>query len=322
MIFFLQETLIVWSEADQYDLALSFQEKDGCDEIWEKICTVSFLTHSSHKFYLTSEYMIHYERRKKKSLISIVFKQVQGKDPSLDVTQDCIEESEEDRYEEFPDAAPPIEMPPCELSKLDEIAELFRSVLSTPIRKEKLFLALEAEGYIKKLLDLFHMCEDLENIDGLHNLYEIFKSIFLLNKTELFEILFADDTIFDVVGVLEYDPALKTPAHHREYLQKTVRFKEVIPISNRDLLNKIHQTYRVQYIQDVILPTPSVFEENMLSTLTSFVFFNKVEIVGMIQVLCYWKVIFHIGICSVNLWKRNLKCIQVSGIFRIAELKE
>lgn len=43
MIFFLQETLIVWSEADQYDLALSFQEKDGCDEIWEKICTVSVL---------------------------------------------------------------------------------------------------------------------------------------------------------------------------------------------------------------------------------------------------------------------------------------
>ena len=36
-----QETLIVWSEADNYDLALSFQEKAGCDEIWEKICQVS-----------------------------------------------------------------------------------------------------------------------------------------------------------------------------------------------------------------------------------------------------------------------------------------
>ncbi|KAJ7381955.1 SMEK 2, suppressor of mek1 (Dictyostelium) [Desmophyllum pertusum] len=33
-----QETLIVWSEGDNYDLALSFQEKVGCDEIWEKIC--------------------------------------------------------------------------------------------------------------------------------------------------------------------------------------------------------------------------------------------------------------------------------------------
>lgn len=46
-----QETLIVWSEGDNFDLALSFQEKAGCDEIWEKIC------------------------------------QVQGKDPSVDITQ-------------------------------------------------------------------------------------------------------------------------------------------------------------------------------------------------------------------------------------------
>jgi hypothetical protein len=35
-----QETLIVWSEGDNFDLALSFQEKAGCDEIWEKICQV------------------------------------------------------------------------------------------------------------------------------------------------------------------------------------------------------------------------------------------------------------------------------------------
>lgn len=55
-------------------------------------------------------------------------------------------------------------------------------------------------------------------------------------------------------------------------------------MTNSELAAKIHQTYRVQYIQDVILPVPSVFEENMLSSLSSFVFFNKVEIVSMIQV--------------------------------------
>jgi len=36
----LQDTLIVWTEQDK-DYALSFQEKAGCDEIWEKICQVS-----------------------------------------------------------------------------------------------------------------------------------------------------------------------------------------------------------------------------------------------------------------------------------------
>lgn len=63
-----------------------------------------------------------------------------------------------------------------------------------------------------------------------------------------------------------------------------IRFKEVISISNPELLAKIHQTHRVQYIQDVVLPAPSMFEDNMLSALSSFIFFNKVEIVTLIQV--------------------------------------
>ncbi|KAL8612838.1 Serine/threonine-protein phosphatase 4 regulatory subunit 3A [Nucella lapillus] len=242
-----QETLIVWSEADNYDLALSFQEKAGCDEIWEKIC------------------------------------QVQGRDPSVEITQDVVDESEDERYDEMPDAAPPIELPACELSKLEEIVEIFSSVLPSPIRREKLAVAIENDGYIKKLVDLFHMCEDLENTEGLHHLFDIFKSMFLLNKNALFEIMFSDEVIFDIVGVLEYDPSSPQPAKHRDYLRNKAKFKEVVPMTNSELENKIHQTYRVQYIQEVILPTPSVFEENMLSSLSSFIFFNKVEIVSMIQ---------------------------------------
>ena len=37
----IKDTLIVWSELDN-DYAISFQEKAGCDEIWEKICQVSY----------------------------------------------------------------------------------------------------------------------------------------------------------------------------------------------------------------------------------------------------------------------------------------
>ena len=58
----------------------------------------------------------------------------------------------------------------------------------------------------------------------------------------------------------------------------------MIPLKNSQLVDKIQQTYRVQYIHDVILPTPSVFEDNLLSTLTSFIYFNKVEIVSLLQV--------------------------------------
>ncbi|XP_001663481.2 serine/threonine-protein phosphatase 4 regulatory subunit 3 isoform X2 [Aedes aegypti] len=242
-----QDTLIVWSEGDNFDLALSFQEKAGCDEIWEKIC------------------------------------QVQGKDPSVEITQDVVEESEDERFEDMSDSAPPIELPPCELSRLEDISEVIANGLTSQIRKDKLAQAIESENYIKKLLNLFHMCEDLENHEGLHYLYEIFKNIFLLNKNALFEIMFAEDTIFDVVGCLEYDPTGNPPKQHRQYLKQLAKFREAIPIRNSDLLAKIHQTYRVQYIQDIVLPTPSVFEDNMLNTLSSFIFFNKVEIVTLIQ---------------------------------------
>ncbi|CAG9837422.1 unnamed protein product [Diabrotica balteata] len=242
-----QDTLIVWSEGDNFDLALSFQEKLGCDEIWEKIC------------------------------------QVQGKDPSVEITQDIVEESEDERFDDMSDSAPPIELPSCELSRLEDISELISNCLSSPMRKEKLATAIESEGYIRKLINLFHMCEDLESMEGLHHLYDIFKNIFLLNKNVLFDVMFSDELIFDVVGCLEYDPSSPTPKRHREYLKQQATFREAIPIKNTELLSKIHQTFRVQYIQDVVLPTPSVFEENMLSTLSSFIFFNKVEIVSLVQ---------------------------------------
>lgn len=208
---------------------------------------------------------------------------MQGKDPSVEITQDIVEESEDERFEEMSDSAPPIELPPCEIVRLEDIAEVISSGLTSPIRKEKLAMAIESENYIKKLLNLFHICEDLENLEGLHHLYDIFKNIFLLNKNALFEIMFAEDTIFDVVGCLEYDPSGNPPKRHRQYLKQLAKFREAIPIKNPDLLAKIHQTYRVQYIQDIVLPTPSVFEDNMINTLSSFIFFNRVEIVTLIQ---------------------------------------
>lgn len=202
----------------------------------------------------------------------------------MEITQDIVEESEDERFEEMSDSAPPVELPPCELSRLEDISEAIVSGLATPLRKEKLAMALESENYIEKLLNLFHMCEDLENLEGLHHLFEIFKNIFLLNKNALFEIMFAEDTIFDVVGCLEYDPSLPSPKKHRQYLRQMAKFREALPIKNQNLLAKIHQTYRVQYIQDIVLPTPSVFvEDNMLNTLSSFIYFNKVEIVTLIQ---------------------------------------
>ncbi|CAF2785018.1 unnamed protein product [Rotaria sp. Silwood2] len=252
-----QETLIVWSEGEKYDLALSFQEKACCDDIWENICDVqgkdssTFLTNANN---LTNDSAIY------------------------ESDDDCGESNE--NY-----LSSTISLPSVELSQLHDICNLFSpDKVRDATRRDLLARAVESENYIKKLLDLFHICEDLENIDSLHQLYEIIRSIFYLNKSTLFEILCNDEYIMDIVGCLEYEPQLtiKTKRNHREFLNKKATFKEVIPIGNQELLGKIHQTYRIQYIQDAILPTPSLFEENLLSTMNSFLFFNKVEIVTLL----------------------------------------
>lgn len=208
--------------------------------------------------------------------------QVQGKDPSVNITQDLNDDGEDDTGLDGGSdmglgSNDPVDLVPCELAQLEQIVGLFTSCLPNMTRREKLAIAVEGSDYIPNLLSLFRMCEDLENIEGLYHLHEIFKVLFMLNRNSIFETLFNEKNIMDTIGCLEYDPALVVRRKHREYLTNDAKFKEVIPISNQELKKKIHQTFRVQYIQDIILPTPSVFEENMLSTLSSFIFFNKVS---------------------------------------------
>jgi protein phosphatase-4 regulatory subunit 3 len=239
-----EETLIVWTENDNTDLALSFQEKTGCNDLWAQICDI------------------------------------QGTNPSASVTQEAEDGDTSDTHL---DESCIIELPLCELGKLEEIFDLVTTAIPSPMHRESLVQAMERENYIPKLLELFHICEDLENPMGLHHLYNIFRTLFLINKAALLNVMFQEEHIVSVVGCLEYNPSKPQPVRHREYLAQVSRHREVIPFNNPQLLNKIHQTYQVMYIQEVILPTPSLFEENMMSALNSFVMFNKADIINTIQ---------------------------------------
>lgn len=119
-----------------------------------------------------------------------------------------------------------------------------------------------------------------------------------LNQMTVFEVLFAPDVLIDVLGMLEYSepPNIKdlTPTEiqnydfsdrpkHRQYICEKVKFRQVLDMTKKDdLLSKIHQLFRVQYITDCVLPPPSLFEDTNLTTMVTWIFFNKVEIVNSI----------------------------------------
>lgn len=74
-------------------------------------------------------------------------------------------------------------------------------------------------------------------------------------------------------------PNLK--ANHRNYLADESRFNEVIPIPNIKIRQRIKQTFKLQFLKDVVLAR--LLDDPTFSLLTSMIYFNQIEIIGYLQ---------------------------------------
>ncbi|KAL0414813.1 UNVERIFIED_CONTAM: Serine/threonine-protein phosphatase 4 regulatory subunit [Sesamum radiatum] len=170
------------------------------------------------------------------------------------------------------------ELPPVELSTLPLILKIVESGIADQLRVTELIL--HDQVFLRKLMELFRVCEDLENIDGLHLIFKIVRGIILLNSPQIFEKMFGDELIMDVIGCLEYDPEVPH-SHHRNFLKEHVVFKEAIPIKDPVVLSKIHQTYRVGYLKDVILPR--ALDEAIIANFNSIIHSNNAIVVSLLK---------------------------------------
>ncbi|RCI10541.1 hypothetical protein L249_4360 [Ophiocordyceps polyrhachis-furcata BCC 54312] len=245
------ETLIVWQEPDSgVDMALSFQEADGCAMIWFTDTAVAGASPRAFPVVV---------RRTNNG----------GADDTLD----------DDLAMEMP---PAVSLPPAELGNLAEIESSMRAMASTTNGRDALTKAVMEEGYIGKLIPLVEMAEDLESLADLHRLCTIMKTILLLNDTTIIERAVSDECVLGVVGALEYDPDFPNhKANHRLWLDNQGRFKEVVPIEDDKTREKIHHTYRLQYLKDVVLAR--ILDDPTFSVLNSLIFFNQVDIVQHLQ---------------------------------------
>ena len=117
-------------------------------------------------------------------------------------------------------------------------------------------------SYLQKLLHLFaaldvKAAESEVALDLCFQLYLIFKNVIALNDQGIFAHLIEPDNMELLLGVLEYDPDYyfnKQFVPHRLYLKKCVIFREVVPIpTEKDLFQRIHLPYRLNYLRDVAL---------------------------------------------------------------------
>jgi protein phosphatase 4 regulatory subunit 3 len=175
-----------------------------------------------------------------------------------------------------------ITLPDPELGNLPDIEHVIRIASSTPGGREALSKFLLREDYVAKVIPLVEMSEDLESLADLHKLCNVMKSLILLNDNAIIEHLVTDEIITGVVGALEYDPDFPThKANHRQYLNDTTRYKEVVPIRDQMIQKKIRHTWRLQYLKDVVLAR--ILDDPTFSVLNSIIFFNQVDIVQHLQ---------------------------------------
>nr|POE52334.1 uncharacterized protein CFP56_70253 [Quercus suber] len=235
-----QDTLIVWTESNGVDMALSFQEAEGCLAIWEFVSDI------------------------------------QGRLAPL--------APDDGHPDDSMDAAHPIGLPEPQLGRLDEIEAAIRAAAQTPPGRDALtkFIMNPEQLYIMKLTPLVSMAEDLESLADLHKLCTIMKHLILLNDTAIIEFVVTDQAVMGVVGALEYDPDFPSHrANHRQYLSDASRFKEVVTIEHPEVRRKIHYTYRLLYLKDVVLAR--ILDDPTFSVLNSLIFFHQVDIVNHLQ---------------------------------------
>eukprot|EP00842_Homolaphlyctis_polyrhiza_P006972 jgi/Hompol1/864/HPOL_002583-RA len=241
-----QETLIVWAEPEGSDLALSFQEAAGCVQMWNHIQEL----------------------------------QQRMAADKHDIDQLPLSEAAEVAPEDALNMS--TELPDPSFQTLPQIEQIIQMASRTIFTREITAKHILESQFLPKLLSLFAMCEDLESTQELFMLSSIMRTLLLFNERSIYEYILQEDIFLQIVGVLEYDkefPHIK--ANHREYLQTQTRFKEVIPIKAEYVINKIKETYRAQYLKDVVLVR--VADDQTFQTISSIIYLNHVEIIYAIR---------------------------------------
>ncbi|KAJ3233192.1 Platinum sensitivity protein [Chytriomyces hyalinus] len=246
-----QDTLIVWTEEDGTDMALSFQEQEGCNDLWTLINDI------------------------KKKLAAGV--SVPG--PDIDALPHSSEEednSQDELLRRSGDSYPSLPTP--SMGAIKEIEETVFAASKGAYGRNQLSKFILAENYVEKLLPLLEMCEDMESTDELYSLSHIVKMIVFLNEPKIYEYILQDDVFPIIVGMLEYDR--EYPSAQSSYRQQvsSAQFKQLIPIPDTSVATKITQTYRLQFLRDTALAR--MLDDSTFAALNSMVFFNQVDIVG------------------------------------------
>lgn len=251
-----QETLIVWTDSNGSDLALSFQETEGCADLCDFIIRVQQGNFSPGI-----------------SLYYVIPNSNEGDDITELITG-------------------PIRYPPEEpnASNICEVLETVNQGANAQYTRTNILDFIVEKEYFMKLVKVFTEAEENKDIETLYAVSDVIKSLFLYNESSILEnMLSSEEKIMGLVGILEYDseyPDFK--ASHREYLTKQA-FTTVIPVGNIGIFKR---DFYLNYLKDVVLAR--FLDEPTFGLLASLIYANQMEIFEFIKDACILEQLFKI----------------------------
>ncbi|CCE82141.1 Piso0_002839 [Millerozyma farinosa CBS 7064] len=256
-----QETLIVWTDLSGKDLALSFQETEGCADLCEFIIKVQQEQYSP-------EISLYYVMPRTSVIDGDSFSQNGLSDITELITGPV-------KYPELP-----------ETNNLEGILDNVCQGLNSQFIKSCIINHIIEHSFLSKFNQVFAELEKARDLENLHLLSEIIKTLILYNEVALFEeILAVDEIVYGIVGMLEYSQEFpNSKACYRDILKKKMNFKTVIELPDEQKqtsFNLFKRDFYLSFLKDVVLAR--FIDDQTMGTISSLIYFNHIDIINFLK---------------------------------------
>ena len=255
-----QETLIVWSDSSGKDLALSFQENEGCTDL--------------------CNFIVKVQQENLSPMISLYYVVgFQVNDGSANGSRENTEL-----------ITGPITYPPKEPTSEDlaEMLDGFVQAANSLYSRFKVLSFVVENEYFSRLYDLFVQCEARRDLASLHFLHDITKTLLAYNENILFNDIFCKElSVLSLAGMLEYDRKYpKFKAEHRNLLIGDYRFACLRALRDAPLfpgleINILRMEHILTYFRSVFLSIN--LEDHVVSTLSSMIYKCQLDILNFMR---------------------------------------
>ncbi|EGV60890.1 DUF625-domain-containing protein, partial [Yamadazyma tenuis ATCC 10573] len=251
-----QDTLIVWTDPSGKDIALSFQETEGCADLCEFIVKVQ-------QDSLSPDISLYYV---------ISSNQADENGNSGDITELITGPMV---YPDLPTT-----------SNLEDVLDTLNQSSMSNYSKSCMSKYLIDKSYFIKILEAFKQSEDEHNLINLYSLSEIVKTLILYSESAILQdMLSTEENILGVIGILEYDAEFPNQKScHRQFLKEKANFKMVInlPVENDELgLNIFKKDFYYTFLKDVILAR--FIDDQTYNLLNALIHLNQIALLDFLR---------------------------------------